>query len=256
MSWQLPTRIETVDRVDGARPPRRGAEPDHPHLPRARSRATCCSDSGAAMVLVPGEWRGFDYGAMAKAIVAELDHPVQIVEAYHSLPEGDPSTLPPPPAPPARRRGGADPLALLHVGHHREPEGRAPHRRDAHRRRGRSRRRARHEPRRRRLDGVPVRAHRRPRLSRHDAHPRLPRGRARGVRARRRDPGVLAARRDDGGRQHRVLHRVPRRAAQAARRRRSSRRCGCCRAAARRSRPRCSTRCGARWASPSRTATA
>ncbi len=50
---------------------------------------------------MPGDWRGFDYTAMAKRIVAGLDRPVQILETFDSLPEGDPAVLPPPPAPPA-----------------------------------------------------------------------------------------------------------------------------------------------------------
>jgi acyl-coenzyme A synthetase/AMP-(fatty) acid ligase len=100
VSWQLPTRIETV--VASMALARLGAV-QNPiiHIYREREVRYCLQDSGAEMLLVPGEWRGFDYGAMAKAITAELDRPVQIVEAYDSLPEGDPSTLPAPPAPPA-----------------------------------------------------------------------------------------------------------------------------------------------------------
>jgi acyl-coenzyme A synthetase/AMP-(fatty) acid ligase len=100
VSWQLPTRIETV--VASMALARLGAV-QNPiiHIYREREVRYVLQDSGASLFLVPGEWRGFDYSAMAKGIVADLDRPVQIVEAYDTLPEGDPSTLPPPPAAPA-----------------------------------------------------------------------------------------------------------------------------------------------------------
>ena len=68
--------------------------------------------------------------------------------------------------------------------------------------------------RRRRLDRVPVHPHRRARLPRGDARLRHARGPARDVRSAQRGRDVLASRRHDGGRQHRVLPRVPQRAAQ------------------------------------------
>jgi cyclohexanecarboxylate-CoA ligase len=97
VSWQLPTRIETV--VASMALARLGAV-QNPiiHIYREREVRYVLQDSGASLFLVPGEWRGFDYLAMAKNIVSDLDRPVQIVEAYDSLPEGDPSTLPAPPA--------------------------------------------------------------------------------------------------------------------------------------------------------------
>jgi cyclohexanecarboxylate-CoA ligase len=105
VSWQLPTRIETV--IASLALARLGAV-QNPiiHIYREREVRYVLSDSGAEMLLVPGEWRGFDYTAMAKGIVAEFDHPVQIVEMYDSLPDGDPAVLPSPPAPPA---AGAEP---------------------------------------------------------------------------------------------------------------------------------------------------
>src|SRR5262249_3924865 len=71
------------------------------HIYREREVRYVLRDSGASLFLVPGEWRGFDYTAMAKAIAAELDQPLQVIETYDSLPDGDPSTLPPPPEPSA-----------------------------------------------------------------------------------------------------------------------------------------------------------
>src|SRR4051794_22965743 len=100
VSWQLPTRIETV--VASMALARLGAV-QNPiiHIYREREVRYVLRDSGTSLFLVPGEWRGFDYTAMANGIVAELDRPVQVVEAYDSLPEGDPATLPPAPSAPA-----------------------------------------------------------------------------------------------------------------------------------------------------------
>src|SRR5690348_11682933 len=80
VSWQLPTRIETV--VASMALSRLGAV-QNPiiHIYREREVRYVLQDSGAELFLVPGEWRGFDYTAMAKTIVAELDQPVQIIEA-------------------------------------------------------------------------------------------------------------------------------------------------------------------------------
>jgi len=100
VSWQLPTRIETV--IASMALARLGAV-QNPiiHIYREREVRYVLQDSGAELFLVPGEWRGFDYRDMAERIAAELDRPLQIVATYDSLPDGDPATLPPPPAPPA-----------------------------------------------------------------------------------------------------------------------------------------------------------
>jgi acyl-CoA synthetase (AMP-forming)/AMP-acid ligase II len=100
VSWQLPTRIETV--IASMALARLGAV-QNPiiHIYREREVRYVLQDSGAELFLVPGEWRGFDYRDMAERIAGELDRPLQIVEAYDSLPDGDPATLPPPPVPPA-----------------------------------------------------------------------------------------------------------------------------------------------------------
>ncbi|MDQ1519101.1 MAG: cyclohexanecarboxylate-CoA ligase [Actinomycetota bacterium] len=110
VSWQLPTRIETV--VASMALSRLGAV-QNPiiHIYREREVRYVLQDSGAELFLVPGEWRGFDYCAMAERIVADLDRPVQVLEAYDTLPEGDPSTLPRPPAPPS---GGNAPIRWLY----------------------------------------------------------------------------------------------------------------------------------------------
>ncbi|MEV2235255.1 AMP-binding protein [Streptomyces phaeochromogenes] len=91
VAWQLPTRIETV--VLAMALARLGVV-QSPVIPFYRDRevAFAVRESGAAHFAVPGEWRGFDHTAMAERIEAP-----GIFEAYDSLPEGNPSTLPAPP---------------------------------------------------------------------------------------------------------------------------------------------------------------
>jgi acyl-coenzyme A synthetase/AMP-(fatty) acid ligase len=100
VSWQLPTRIETI--VASVALSRLGAV-QNPiiHIYREREVGYVLRECAATLFCVPGEWRGFDYSAMAKRVVAGLDHPVQILETFDSLPEGNPAVLPPPATPPA-----------------------------------------------------------------------------------------------------------------------------------------------------------
>jgi cyclohexanecarboxylate-CoA ligase len=97
VTWQLPTRIETV--VASMALSRLGAV-QNPIIPIYREREVgfALRATGAALFLVPGEWRGFDYGAMGATLAGSLDPAPQVVVAYDSLPSGDPSTLPAPPA--------------------------------------------------------------------------------------------------------------------------------------------------------------
>ncbi|MDE3087140.1 MAG: AMP-binding protein [Acidobacteriota bacterium] len=100
VSWQLPSRIETV--VLSMALARLGAVQNPViHIYRQREVAFALRQTGAAHVFVPGLWRGFDYTAMVEEIARGLDSPPQVHLAYDTLPEGDPSTLPPPPAPEA-----------------------------------------------------------------------------------------------------------------------------------------------------------
>ena len=98
VSWQLPSRIETV--VLSMALARLGAV-QNPiiHIYRQREVAFALRQTAAAHLFVPGLWRGFDYGAMVEEIVKDLEQPPKVHLAYDSLPEGDPSALPPPPAP-------------------------------------------------------------------------------------------------------------------------------------------------------------
>ncbi len=99
VTWQLPTRIETV--VASFALSRLGAV-QNPiiQIYREREVAFAIRQTKAALVLVPGVWRGFDYVAMIERVAADLDDPPKILVAYDELPEGDPAMLPPPPVPP------------------------------------------------------------------------------------------------------------------------------------------------------------
>ena len=98
VTWVLPTRIETV--VASLALSRLGAV-QNPilHIYRDREVGFCIRQTEAELVLVPGEWGGFDYTAMVERATADLDAPPSVLTAYDSLPEGDPSSLPPVPDP-------------------------------------------------------------------------------------------------------------------------------------------------------------
>jgi acyl-CoA synthetase (AMP-forming)/AMP-acid ligase II len=92
VAWQLPTRIETVLLTVALA--RIGAV-QSPVIPFYRDREVgfALRESKAAYFAVPGEWRGFDFTAMARRAGAR-----GVFEAYDSLPDGDPAALPAPPA--------------------------------------------------------------------------------------------------------------------------------------------------------------
>ena len=100
VSWQLPTRIETI--LTSMALARLGAV-QNPiiHIYREREVGFVLQDAAAEYVIVPGEWRDFDYTAMVRGIVAGFDQSVHVIEIAEGLPDGDPSTLPPPPGPDA-----------------------------------------------------------------------------------------------------------------------------------------------------------
>ncbi len=111
VSWQLPTRLETL--VLSMALARLGAL-QVPIIPiyRAREVGFVLRQSRPRWFFHPGRWRGFDYGAMAEAISAELDDPPRLLITYDGLPEGDPAALPPPPEPPGP--GGESPVRWLY----------------------------------------------------------------------------------------------------------------------------------------------
>ncbi len=98
VTWELPTRIETV--VLSFALSRLGAVQNPViHIYRHREVGYCIRQTGAELVVHPGNWGGFDYGAMVREVSAGLSRPPRSLDGYEGLPEGDPATLPPPPNP-------------------------------------------------------------------------------------------------------------------------------------------------------------
>ena len=93
VTWQLPSCIPTVlvtaalARLDAIQSPVL-------HLYREKELGFVMRHTRAELVIVAGEWKGFDYGAMADKLAGEMD-PAPRVLTLADLPEGDPSTLPP-----------------------------------------------------------------------------------------------------------------------------------------------------------------
>ena len=108
VTWVLPTRIETV--LMSFALSRLGAV-QNPiiHIYRQREVEFCVRQTRAELVVHPGEWSGFDYGAMVDAIIAGLDHETRALIGYDTLPDGDPATLPPVP-----EAGDADAVRWLY----------------------------------------------------------------------------------------------------------------------------------------------
>src|SRR6185295_10994109 len=92
VTWQLPTWIEAFVLVGALA--RLGAV-QNPVMPiyRQREVAFVTKQTGARLLVVPTEFRGFDYKAMADEIAGALDG-LDVLVADRSLPEGDPSSLP------------------------------------------------------------------------------------------------------------------------------------------------------------------
>ena len=100
VSWQLPTRLESIVLVGALA--RLGAV-QNPCLPIYRERELRYILAAVAprVFLVPGTWRGVDYPAMARAVLDELraSHGLdtELVVVDPDLPDGDPVELAPPP---------------------------------------------------------------------------------------------------------------------------------------------------------------
>ncbi len=96
VTWQLPTRVETV--LVSMALARLGAV-QNPiiHIYREREVGFALRQTGAELFIVPGTWRGFDYLGMAERLAADLPTKPRILVAYDDLPDGDPATLPPAP---------------------------------------------------------------------------------------------------------------------------------------------------------------
>jgi cyclohexanecarboxylate-CoA ligase len=98
VSWQLPTWIDSV--ILAAALNRIGVV-QNPILPIYREREVgfCTNQTGARFLIVPGVFRGFDFGKMAAAIAAGSESLEVLEVGPGSFPEGDPVTLPPAPDP-------------------------------------------------------------------------------------------------------------------------------------------------------------
>jgi acyl-CoA synthetase (AMP-forming)/AMP-acid ligase II len=96
VAWQLPTRIEAL--VISAAVARLGAV-QIPILPILREREVqfIASQIRPRLLITPGTWRGFDYGAMAQRIADALPGGTRALVCAPELPEGDPGALPAPP---------------------------------------------------------------------------------------------------------------------------------------------------------------
>jgi acyl-CoA synthetase (AMP-forming)/AMP-acid ligase II len=101
VSWQLPSRIDTV--VLSAALSRLGAV-QNPiiHLYREREVGFALRQTASRLFFVPAEWRGTDFHALARraldatpAVDGAPDPVIVVVDT--GLPEGDPATLGPPP---------------------------------------------------------------------------------------------------------------------------------------------------------------
>jgi cyclohexanecarboxylate-CoA ligase len=98
VTWQLPTRIESV--LIAMALARLGAV-QNPiiHLYREREVGAVLRQSQPEFFVLPGQWRDRDFGAMANALAADLANPPQLVIVQDDdVPDGDPPSLPEPPA--------------------------------------------------------------------------------------------------------------------------------------------------------------
>jgi cyclohexanecarboxylate-CoA ligase len=97
VTWQLPTRIDTV--LVSMALARLGAVQNPVlHLYREREVGAVLRQSRPQFFVVPGVWRDRDYATMAKSLAGELPTPPTVLDLGNGLPDGDPATLPPPPA--------------------------------------------------------------------------------------------------------------------------------------------------------------
>ncbi len=97
VTWQLPTRIESV--VLSMALARLGAVQNPVlHLYREREVGAVLRASRPDFFIVPGVWKDRDFGEMARTLVAALDPPPKVLEIGLDLPTGDVADLPEPPA--------------------------------------------------------------------------------------------------------------------------------------------------------------
>lgn len=93
VSWILPSRFESL--VLAGALSRLGAV-QNPILPIYRQREVTfiAEQSDCRYMIVPRNFRGFDYPSMAADVAASLAHPFEIIIGDPDLPEADPSDVP------------------------------------------------------------------------------------------------------------------------------------------------------------------
>jgi cyclohexanecarboxylate-CoA ligase len=96
VSWQLPTRVETV--VLSMALSRLGAV-QNPiiHLYREREVGFALRQTGASLFVIPSQWRDIDFSAIAERALVGAPRCPEILALDDGLPEASPTTLPPPP---------------------------------------------------------------------------------------------------------------------------------------------------------------
>lgn len=96
VTWQVPNRLETI--LASFALARLGAI-QNPilHLYRHKEVGYAIGATDAELVLVPGEWNGFDYTAMVHELIAAADHKPAVIDIFAELPDADPVDLPPAP---------------------------------------------------------------------------------------------------------------------------------------------------------------
>jgi acyl-CoA synthetase (AMP-forming)/AMP-acid ligase II len=94
VTWQLPTRIETV--VVSLALARLGAV-QNPIIPIYRDREVgfVLEQTNAEFFFIPGDWNGYDFNAMAERIIDQIGIELSVFITYDALPEAEPYTLPP-----------------------------------------------------------------------------------------------------------------------------------------------------------------
>ncbi len=102
VTWMLPTWHSSLVLI--AALCRLGAV-QNPIIPIYRDREVgfITAQARSKLLIVPGEWRGFDYVAMGERVREANGSDLAILTAAPDLPEGDPATLPAAPEPPATR---------------------------------------------------------------------------------------------------------------------------------------------------------
>ncbi|UGS27541.1 AMP-binding protein [Microbacterium resistens] len=96
VSWQLPTRIDTI--VLSLALSRLGVV-QNPIIPLYREREVTAmvAQCGTEWLITIPEFRGFDHAAMAHGVRAASGDRVEVIVLGETLPDGDPASLPPAP---------------------------------------------------------------------------------------------------------------------------------------------------------------